>query len=84
MRRILKTSVLALCLAAILFIVLLGASIHTYNTLTEETLIAQVRFERTGEQEFLAYIRTGDLDHYLEYIHLDPAGVRFFEQVPAS
>jgi hypothetical protein len=61
MRRILKTSVLALCLAAVLFIVLLGASIHTYNTLTEETLIAQVRFERTGQQEFLAYLRTGDL-----------------------
>jgi hypothetical protein len=61
MRRILKTSVLALCLCAVLLIVLLGASIHTYNTLTEETLIAQVRFERTGEQEFLAYLRTGDL-----------------------
>jgi hypothetical protein len=61
MRRILKTSVLALCLGALLFIVLLGASIHSYNTLTEETLIAQVRFERTGAQEFLAYLRTGDL-----------------------
>jgi hypothetical protein len=61
MRRILRTSVLILCLVALLFIVLLGASIHTYDTLTEETLIAQVRFERTGEQEFLAYLRTGDL-----------------------
>jgi hypothetical protein len=60
MRRIIKTSVLALCLGALVFIVLLGASIHTYNTLTEETLIAQVRFERTGEQQFLAYLRTGD------------------------
>jgi hypothetical protein len=61
MRRIFKTSVLALCIGVLLFIVLLGASIHTYNTLTEETLIAQVRFERTGAQEFLAYLRTGDL-----------------------
>jgi len=61
MRRILKTSVLAICLGAVLFIVLLGASIHTYSTLTDETLIAQVRFERTGEQEFLAYLLTGDL-----------------------
>ncbi|HEY7671956.1 MAG TPA: hypothetical protein VIC71_07045 [Gammaproteobacteria bacterium] len=61
MRRILKTSVLALCLGIFLFIVLLGASIHTYSTLTAETLIAEVRFERTGEQEYLAYLRTGDL-----------------------
>ena len=61
MRRILKISVLALCLGVLLFIVLLTASIHTYSTLTAETLIAQVRFERTGEQEFLAYLRTGDL-----------------------
>jgi hypothetical protein len=61
MRRIFKTSVLALCVAALLFIVLLAASIHTYTTLTAETLIAQVRFERTGEREFQAYLRTGDL-----------------------
>jgi hypothetical protein len=66
MRRILKTSVLAICLGALVFIILLGASIHTYSTLTAETLIAQVRFERTGEQEYVAYLRTGDLCNELE------------------
>jgi hypothetical protein len=66
MRRILKTSVLAICLGALVFIILLGASIHTYSTLTEETLIAQVRFERMGEQQYVAYLRTGDLCNELE------------------
>ena len=61
MRRVFKISLLALCLCGLVLIVLLAASIHTYNTLTQETLIAEVRFERTGEQEFVAYLRTGDL-----------------------
>jgi hypothetical protein len=58
---LLKTSVLALFLGALLFLLLLAASIRTFNVLTDETLIAEVRFERVGEQEFIAYLRTGDL-----------------------
>jgi hypothetical protein len=60
MRRLFKVSFLGLGLAAVVLVLLLAASIHTFNVLTDETLIAEVRFERTGEQEFLARLKTGD------------------------
>jgi len=61
MRRFVKVSFVALGLGAAAFVVLLAASVHTFRALTEETLIAEIRFERTGEREYLAYLRTGDL-----------------------
>jgi hypothetical protein len=40
---------------------LIAASIHTFNALTDETLIAEIRFQRSGAQSYDAYLRTGDL-----------------------
>ena len=60
MRRALKYSFgLAVVLAA-LCVVLLAATIYTYERLTAETLIAELRFDRSGERQYVAYLRTGD------------------------
>ena len=39
---------------------LLSASVYTYHALTGETLIAELRFDQTGERAYLAHLRTGD------------------------
>jgi hypothetical protein len=60
MRRLIRIS-LALAVAAIFgFILLLAASIYGYFALTDETLIAELEFDRTDEQQYLGYLRTGD------------------------
>jgi hypothetical protein len=43
------------------FVFLITASIHTFNVLTDETLIAEIRFQRTGARSYDAYLKTGDL-----------------------
>ena len=47
-------------LFAALSIVLLTATIYTYDRLTAETLIAELRFDATGERQYVAHLRTGD------------------------
>jgi hypothetical protein len=47
MRTLFRFSLLTLCIAAAILIVLLSASIYTYNALTDETVIAELRFDRT-------------------------------------
>jgi hypothetical protein len=59
MRTLFRFSLLTLCIAAAILIVLLSASIYTYNALTDETVIAELRFDRTGPREYVAYLRTG-------------------------
>jgi hypothetical protein len=61
MRRLIKVSFFALSMCAVLLLLLIAASVHTFNTLTDETLIAEIRFERTGERAYDAYLKTGDL-----------------------
>lgn len=61
MRRLIRISLFALVLAGIGFIVLISASVYTFNVLTSETLIAEIRFVQTGNQRYTAYLRTGDL-----------------------
>ena len=39
---------------------MLGASIYTYHALTDETLIAELEFDRTGDRRYRAYLRTGN------------------------
>jgi hypothetical protein len=58
--RIIRISLVAFVLCGVVFVLLLAASIHTYNMLTDETLIAEIRFERTGEREYAAHLKTGD------------------------
>jgi hypothetical protein len=60
MRRFIRIS-LSLCLVAIVgFVLLLIASIYAFSRLTDETLIAEVEFDRVGDQQYIAYLRTGD------------------------
>jgi hypothetical protein len=60
MRRTFKFSLLLVVLFAAVSIVLLTATVYTYARLTAETLIAELRFDATGDRQYLAYLKTGD------------------------
>src|SRR6185295_6598165 len=60
MRRAFKFSLGAVVLFAALAVVLFTATIYTYDRLTGETLIAELRFDATGDRQYLAHLRTGD------------------------
>ena len=60
MRRAFKISLSAVVLFAVLSVVLLTATVYTYDRLTAETLIAELRFDATGERQYVAHLRTGD------------------------
>jgi hypothetical protein len=60
MRRAFKYSLWLVVLAAGVAAVLLMATVYTYDRLTGETLIAELRFDRAGERQYVAYLRTGD------------------------
>jgi hypothetical protein len=60
MRRFIRISLSLATVAVLGFFVLLGASIYSFFALTDETLIAELEFDRTGEQRYLAYLRSGD------------------------
>ena len=60
MRKLVKVSLLLVCVSIVLMLMLLSASIYTFNVLTAETLIAELRFDQTGNRQYLAHLRTGD------------------------
>ena len=60
MRRAFKLSLSVVVVLAALSIVLLTATIYTYDRLSAETLIAELRFDETGERQYVAHLRTGD------------------------
>lgn len=60
MRKVFRISLWLAILAIVAFVLMLGASIYTFHALTDETLIAELEFDRTGEQRYRAYLRTGD------------------------
>ena len=60
MRRLIKISILPIALLAFLWVALFSASIYTYTSLTSEAVVAELRFERLGEQQYLARLRSGD------------------------
>jgi hypothetical protein len=60
MRRVLRISVWLAVVAVIAFFLMLGSSIYTFHALTDETLIAEIEFDRAGERRYLAHLRTGD------------------------
>jgi hypothetical protein len=60
MRRVIRISLWLAVVAVVGFFLLLGASVYTFHALTDETLIAELEFDRTGEQRYRAYLRTGD------------------------
>ena len=60
MRRAFKYSFGLIVLLAALGVVLLSATVYTYDRLTAETMIAELRFDARGDREYVAYLRTGD------------------------
>ena len=60
MRRAFKYSLSIVVLLAAIAFVLLTATIYTYDQLTAETLIAELRFDATGDRQYVAHLRTGD------------------------
>jgi len=60
MRRLIRISVSMAVTAVVGFFLLLGASIHSFFALTDETLIAEIEFDRLADQSWLAHLRTGD------------------------
>jgi hypothetical protein len=60
MRKLVKVGVSTVAAATALVVCLIGASVHTFNALTDETLIAQIEFERVGDLSYLAHLRTGN------------------------
>ena len=60
MRRFIRISVSVAVSAVVGFAVLLTASIYSFHALTDETLIAELEFDRVGEQSFVAHLRTAD------------------------
>ena len=60
MRRAFKFSLGVVVLFATFSIVLLMATIYTYDRLTGETLIAELRFDAAGDRQYVAHLRTGD------------------------
>ena len=60
MRRAFKFSLGVVVLFAAFSVVLLMATIYTYDRLTGETLIAELRFDATSDRQYVAHLRTGD------------------------
>lgn len=61
MGRLIRVSLLLVCVSIVLVIMLLSASVYTFTRLTDEALIAELRFDRTGnDREYVAHLRTGD------------------------
>jgi hypothetical protein len=60
MRRMVAVSLWMIVLLAALAVVLLAATVYTYERLSAETLIAELRFDATGERRYTARLRTGD------------------------
>ena len=60
MRRAFRFSLGVVVVLAALSIVLLAATVYTYDRLTDETLIAELRFDATGDRQYVAHLRTGD------------------------
>jgi hypothetical protein len=52
---------MSLAISAVLgFVLLLSASVYSFHALTDETLIAELEFDRLGAQNYLAHVRTAD------------------------
>lgn len=60
MRKFVGWSLALIIVLGMFAVALLSASVYTYHALTGETLIAELRFDRAGEREYLAHLRTGD------------------------
>jgi hypothetical protein len=60
MRKFLGWSFVLIIVLGAVAVALLSASVYTYHQLSSETLIAELRFDQTGDREYTAHLRTGD------------------------
>lgn len=60
MRRVVTVSLWMIVLLAALAVMLFAASVYTYARLSAETVIAELRFDQTGDRRYVAHVRTGD------------------------
>lgn len=60
MARLIKCSLLSIPVLLLLGLLLVSAWLHTWNSLTRESLIAELRFEPVAEKHFRALLATGD------------------------
>jgi hypothetical protein len=60
MRKLVKVGASTVAASMVLVVCLIAASVHTFNVLTDETLIAQIEFEAVGDRSYMARLRTGD------------------------
>jgi hypothetical protein len=59
-RKLLTLSFVLIVVLGALLALLLSASVYTYHALTSEAAIAELRFDQSGDREYLARLRTGD------------------------
>jgi hypothetical protein len=60
LRKAFAVSFLLIVALGVLAALLVAANVYTYHRLTTEDVIAEIRFEPTGERQYLAHLRTGD------------------------
>ena len=60
MRKLLGWSLVLIIVLGTLAVVLLSASVYTYHRLSGETLIAELRFDQSGDRVYDAHLRTGN------------------------
>jgi hypothetical protein len=60
MRKFVGWSLVLIIMLGALAVVLLSASVYTYHRLSGETLIAELRFDPSGDRVYAAHLRTGD------------------------
>jgi hypothetical protein len=59
-RKAFTVSLLLVVLLGAIAVLLVAANVYTYHRLTAETVIAELRFEPSGERAYLAHLKTGD------------------------
>ena len=60
MRKLIRLLLAVVLVSGLAVFVLLSASLYTYSRLTAETVIAAVRFESVGANDYIAFLTTGD------------------------
>ncbi len=67
MARLIKISLLSCPLLLLLLLLLVSSWFYTYHALTREALVAEISFEKIGDQHWRARLATGDhcvVEHY--------------------
>lgn len=60
MRKLIRYLGITCATAVAISVMLMSASVYTFYALTDETLIAELRFEQVARERYRAYLSTGD------------------------